>query len=95
MKSWPVLVLCLFAAACAKRGDTRIAYDNSNRIALEQQAKAGDPVAQFNFGESFCCGDSGFYDTAEAERWWCRSAAQGYAPAQQRVAERAVTCNAE
>jgi TPR repeat protein len=95
MKFWPALFICLLMTGCAaKKWDTRISYDNSTRVALEQQANNGDADAQFQLGNSYCCGDGGFYDTAQAVTWWCKAAAQGHAGAKDRLTERKAGCPA-
>lgn len=53
-------------------------------------ARAGDPKAQYKVGEAQCCslGDrQGLYDTRASVEWLCRSSAQGYAPASQKLAQ--------
>lgn len=55
--------------------------------ALEQikaAAEAGDPAAQMKLGEKFILRQ----DQSQAEIWYRKSAGQGYAPAQAKVAER-------
>jgi TPR repeat protein len=95
MKFWPVLFICLSVAGCStKKWDTRISYDNSNRVTLQESADTGDAEAQFQLGNSYCCGDGGFYDTAQAVEWWCKAAAQGHAAAKDKLAEKQASCPA-
>lgn len=93
MKFWPVLLICLSITGCAaKKWDTRISYDNSTRVALQESASNGDAEAQFQLGNSYCCGEGGFYDTAQAAEWWCKAAAQGHAGAKDTLAEKKTAC---
>ncbi len=55
-----------------------------------EAARAGDAEAQYRVGEALCCslGDrQAFYDTRAATDWLCRAAAQGYAPAAQKLGQ--------
>ncbi|MEO7728627.1 MAG: hypothetical protein ABIS45_15335 [Burkholderiales bacterium] len=67
--------------------------DSSGRAALKTTAEAGDRVAQYNLGESYCCNGGGpldrvsVYDNKEATAWYCKSANQDYGPAQMRLAK--------
>jgi TPR repeat protein len=93
MKFWPVLIICVVISGCGqKKMDTRISYDNSSRIALQENADKGDAESQFQLGNSYCCGDGGFYDTAQAAEWWCKAAAQGHAGAKDKLAEKQAAC---
>ncbi|MEZ5997944.1 MAG: hypothetical protein R3B98_04560 [Hyphomonas sp.] len=62
-------------------GGATYAVKASQRAGLEADAAAGDPVAQYELGLSHCCMGPGF-STQTATEWLCRSARQGYAPAQ-------------
>ena len=51
-------------------------------------AEAGKAEAQYRVGDALCCslGDKqGFYDTRKSVDWLCRVAAQGYAPASEKL----------
>jgi TPR repeat protein len=67
-------------------------YDHAQREQLRPAAASGDPVAQYELGNSYCCRGGGpldavsIYDNKEATRWFCRAARQGYGPAQLRLA---------
>jgi TPR repeat protein len=67
--------------------------DSSGQDSLKARAQSGDRVAQFKLGEAFCCHVGGpldnvsVYDNNQATAWYCKSAHQGYAPAQLRLAE--------
>lgn len=97
MKFWPVLVLCLVVAGCSTKPvtDNRVSYDNARRIALQESAEKGDAEAQYALGESYCCGEDGFWDTKQAIYWWCQAAAQSHPQANARLEERKVTCPAQ
>lgn len=94
MKFWPAMVLCLIVTGCAAPNmtDTRVSYDNSARLVQTEDAEKGNPEAQFALGNSYCCGDGGFWDTKLAIEWWCRAAAQGHASAKARLAELDASC---
>lgn len=68
-----------------KQTDSVVSFDNSRRIALQDKAQAGNIEAQYQLGNSYCCGDSGFWDTKQAVYWWCQAAKQGHADAQVRL----------
>ena len=67
--------------------------DSSKQSSLKARAEAGDKVAQYGLGESFCCHAGGpldrvsVYDNLAATNWYCKSAHQGYGPAQMRLAK--------
>ena len=67
--------------------------DASNRSALKEKAEAGDRIAQYKLGESFCCRGGGpldrisVYDNDAATAWYCKSALQDHVPAQLRLAK--------
>lgn len=69
------------------------ASDASNQGALKSKAEAGDRIAQYKLGESFCCHGGGpldrisVYDNEVATAWYCKSAHQDYGPAQLRLAK--------
>ena len=68
-------------------------YDGVRRDTLHQQALTGKPVAQYEYGDRWCCHGGGpmdkvsIYDNHKATEWYCRAAHQGYAPAQLRLAQ--------
>lgn len=69
------------------------AYDAGRRSSLEPRANAGDPVAQYQLGSTYCCETGGpvqrtasVYDNNKATEWLCKSAFQGYGPAQYKLA---------
>lgn len=72
-------VLCVLLVACTGAPDRRQNDTLSPaQSALKDKALAGDREAQFQLGTSFCCGDSGTFDTGEAIRWWCLAALQNH-----------------
>jgi TPR repeat protein len=68
-------------------------YDVARRGSLEAETAGGDPVAQYKLGDTYCCHGGGpmdqvsVYDNHKATFWYCKSARQGYAPAQLRLAQ--------
>lgn len=56
--------------------------EQKKRQDLTAAAEGGDVVAQYELGKSFCCGYGPGKSTANALHWYCRSALQGYGPAQ-------------
>lgn len=52
-----------------------------------EQAFQGDRIAQYHYGNSFCCGGGPFRSQVKATRWLCKSARQGYAPAMNRIGD--------
>ena len=68
-------------------------HDSSSQESLKAVANSGDRVAQYRLGDSFCCHVGGpldsisVYDNNEATTWYCKSARQGYGPAQMRLAK--------
>jgi TPR repeat protein len=68
-------------------------YDVARRDSLEADTATGDPVAQYKLGDTYCCHGGGpmdrvsVYDNSKATYWYCRSARQGYGPAQLRLAQ--------
>jgi len=67
-------------------------YDAIRRNPLQADAASGDPVAEYELGDSYCCSGGGpmdkvsIYDNHKATYWYCQSARQGYGPAQLRLA---------
>ena len=50
-------------------------------------AENGDRESQYQLGNAYCCGtEGGFWDTAEAVKWWCKAAAQGQKDAEAAIA---------
>jgi hypothetical protein len=68
-------------------------YDAARRDPLHADAAAGDPVAQYKLGDTYCCKGGGpmdkvsIYDNPKATYWYCHAARQGYVPAQLRLAQ--------
>ena len=56
------------------------------RLDWEQAAADGDKDAQYNIGNSYCCGRGLTYSTALAIAWLCRAAIQGQVDAQYELA---------
>ena len=67
-------------------------YDAVRRDPLQADAASGDPVAQYELGDTYCCHGGGpmdmvsVYDNPKATYWYCQAARQGYGPAQMRLA---------
>ena len=68
-------------------------YDATSRGPLQNKARAGDAVAQYEFANTYCCKGSGplkeasIYDNNKATYWYCKSAKQGNADAQLKLAK--------
>ena len=68
-------------------------YDAAKRKAIKTaDASPNDPVAQYKLGNTYCCkgggplNDLSIYDNNKATYWYCKSARQGYGPAQLQLA---------
>jgi TPR repeat protein len=86
MKFCRVMILCLLLASCkAHMTDNVASYDNAKRVELQGKAAAGDKDAQYELGNSYCCGENGFWDTKQAVHWWCLAAGQGHEGAKARL----------
>lgn len=55
---------------------TTLAIKGVPRGELRPKAEAGDAIAQYKLGKSYCCMGPGF-DTQTATYWYCKSARQG------------------
>ena len=88
------LALCLMLEGCyapviegAQQG-----YDATRRGMLKHEGITNDPVEQFKLGNTYCCKGGGpmdnlsIYDNDKATYWYCKSARQGYGPAQLQLA---------
>jgi hypothetical protein len=68
-------------------------YDVIRRDSLQAETASGDPVAEYKLGDTYCCHGGGpmdkvsVYDNPKATYWYCKSARQGYGPAQLRLAQ--------
>lgn len=67
--------LALGGCVAAAVNTTTLAVKSSGRDDLRAAAEAGDAVAQYELGKSYCCMGVGF-DTQTATRWFCRAARQ-------------------
>jgi hypothetical protein len=93
MKVFRAVCLCWLLAGCsAPISDNRIAYESAQRITHRERAEQGDKDAQYILGNSYCCGEGGFWDTGEAVTWWCKAAGQGHDGAKLRLAQMRVVC---
>ena len=68
-------------------------YDATKRASIKTaDASPIDPIAQYKLGNTYCCkgggplNDLSIYDNNKATYWYCKSARQGYAPAQLQLA---------
>ena len=60
-----------------------MSYAQFERQEWQDKAEAGDAEAQYQMGNSWCCGDdNGFFSSEEAIRWWQKAADQGHKGAQ-------------
>ena len=79
MKKFGLLALCVLLVSCGSEPNTGRNNDISPaQSELQAKALAGDREAQFELGNSFCCGERGSLDTNEAIRWWCLAALQSH-----------------
>jgi hypothetical protein len=93
MKFFRAVGLCWLLAGCSTPiSDNQISYQNAQRMTYREKAAQGDKDAQYILGNSYCCGEGGFWDTAEAVAWWCKAAGQGHDGASQRLAQMRVVC---
>jgi hypothetical protein len=96
MKFFRAVCLCWLLACCSSPpppiSDNRIAYENAQRMSYRDKAEHGDKDAQYILGNSYCCGEGGFWDTGEAVRWWCEAAGQGHDGAKTRLTQMSVVC---
>ena len=77
MKFYLALAFCFLVSACAV-SPAQSSFDNAERLRLRSLAENGDKDSQYQLGNSYCCGTGGgFWDTAEAVKWWCKAASQG------------------
>lgn len=94
MKKAPGFVLALLLAGCSSVPQQALdqgTYDAAQRARLADAAQAGDAVAQYELGNAYCCGESGYWDTRQAIRWWCAAARQGLEQALAALATRNLT----
>lgn len=86
--------MCLFLAACATGRDvqklsssrgiaSKVSYAHAERQKWQSKAESNDAHAQFQMGNSYCCGDKGYFDTLKAIEWWCKASRQGHSKARQ------------
>ena len=79
MKIFGLIAVCCVLAACGSGSDADKKLDARDvESPLKTRALAGDREAQFQLGNSFCCGKSATLDTDEAIRWWCLAAIQDH-----------------
>lgn len=67
-----------------------VSKDKAVLSANREAAEAGDPEAQYKVGDAYCCSPregGGFYNNKLSTEWLCKSAQQGYAPAQYRLGQ--------
>lgn len=67
-----------------------ISKDKAVLSANQEAAESGDPEAQYKVGDAYCCSPregGGFYNNRLATEWLCKSAQQGYAPAQYKLGQ--------
>ncbi len=78
-------MLLLVLTACTPLSQS--IEDKRSRSQWLDDARAGDPEAQYQLARSYCCGIGPLYSTRKALRWYCESAKQGYTPAQVALAD--------
>jgi len=94
------LLLAVFASAWLLDGcytplieGAQEGYDAVRREPLQAKAASGDPAAQYELGDTYCCHGGGpmdkvsIYDNHKATYWYCKAARQDYGPAQLRLAQ--------
>jgi len=88
MKIFVFLGLSLFLLSCASVHSNKVSYAQVERERLRPKAESGDADAQYQLGNSWCCGENGtFFSTTEAAVWWCKAAKQGHEKANQILLE--------
>lgn len=78
-------LICL--TSCAGWSSAVFAPNGAYREKWRKQAYEGDKIAQYHYGNSWCCGTRPIASQKNASHWLCKSARQGYAPAQKRVGD--------
>ena len=87
------IALCLTCCYMPIIEGAQQTYDAASRGPLQNKARAGDPVAQYEFANTYCCKGSGplkeasIYDNNKATYWYCKSAKQGNANSQLKLAK--------
>jgi TPR repeat protein len=67
-------------------------YDATRRAMLKHHDEPNSAAEEFKLGNTYCCkgggplNDLSIYDNTKATFWYCKSARQGYAPAQLQLA---------
>jgi hypothetical protein len=67
-------------------------YDATRRVMLKKDDEPNNPAEEYKLGNTYCCkgggplNDLSIYDNTKATYWYCKSARQGYAPAQLQLA---------
>lgn len=88
-----IFVSCLAGCYMPVIEGAQQSYDAASRSSLQSKARAGDPVAQYEFANTYCCKGVGplkeasIYDNSKATYWYCKSAKQGNADAQLKLAK--------
>lgn len=88
-----IAVSCPHVSGCASVAveATSIAADKATISRNIDDAKAGDPTAQYAVGNALCCsGDApegSVYNTSESLVWLCRAADQGHPDAMQKLGQ--------
>lgn len=87
------IALCLAGCYMPVIEGAQQTYDAASRGPLQNKARSGNPVAQYEFANTYCCKGSGplkeasIYDNDKATYWYCKSAKQGNADAQLKLAK--------
>lgn len=77
MKKLCMLFVLLLISACAAYPvipALRVGHTEEEHAKLKTAAESGDLDAQYNFGMSYCCGDTALYDNREVTKWLCNAA---------------------
>lgn len=92
MKFLIFLAFSLFLASCSTVHNNKASYTQAERLKWREKATAGDAEAQFQMGNTWCCGESGFFSTKEANYWWCKAAQQGHLAAKAKLVQSNQKC---
>lgn len=80
--TWVLIAVSISLSGCiaAAVNTSTYAVKGMSRGELLPEAEAGDAVAQYELGKSYCCMGPGF-DTQVATEWFCKAARQDNADA--------------
>ena len=85
MKIFSFIILCFLLVSCSASHTNKMSYAEAERVEWHDKAENGNAEAQFMLGEAYCCGNTGFFSTEEAVKWWCKASQNGYDRATKRL----------